>query len=271
MESKPRNGRQDPVAKFCLAMEEFRRTEGGRVKDAKELVGFFFPHTQSEGQDKIFSFVPREVRAPILAGWKIRGPKAALRDDDAKVTRVVVDAFASGDIDDAAFESGIAAQTLIDWVPLRSWWTFWRSGRVTGIPVQKALATARELDLFDDRWFLTNVEGRGGRLKSTDVICDTLTKEQIVAWIRGIHERGDGSPAGLVTSLGWETILAKTSQEALLFAVDALAKKIGLVEGSGEKTASEPPAAASPLMATPVRPSYRFDQEEEKTSEHEIP
>ena len=97
------------------------------------------------------------------------------------------------------------------------------------MPVQKALATARELGLFDDQWFLDNVDGRGGRLKGTDTICDTLSKDQIIAWVRNIHASGDGTAAGIVAALGWEAILSKTSQEALLFALDALAKKVGLV------------------------------------------
>ncbi len=231
-----RNDRKNAVTKFCLAMEEHRRTEAGRVRTAREMVDYFFPRTAGIAEDRLFRHMPPEVRGPIISGWRIRGPKSALRDDDEKTRQVVQDALAAGDIDEAMFEEGVSAQVLIDWIPLTDWWTFWRTGKLTGVAIQKALATGRELGLFDDRWFLQNVDGRGGKLKGTDTICDTLSKDQIIAWIRKIHESGDGSPAGLVTALGWETILAKTSQEALLFALDALAKKIGLVSQQPAKT-----------------------------------
>jgi hypothetical protein len=227
-------------------MEELRRTEAGRVKNAKELVEYFFPHDGSKARDQLFVYMPREVRAPVVAGWGIRGAKAALRDDDDRIKNVIHDAILAGDIDDAAFEEGVTPGHIADWVPLDEWWVFWRSGKVSGVPAQKALAKARELGLFDDRWFLENVDGRGGRLKGTDTICDTLSKDQIVAWLRNIHASGDGSAVGIVAALGWETILAKTSQEALLFALDALAKKIGLVAIQPAVRGSEVPGIAIP-------------------------
>ena len=246
MEPKPRNDRQSAVTKFCLAMEELRRTEGGRVKDAKQLVAQFFPHDAKHATDHLFVHLPREVRAPIVAGWGIRGAKAALRDDDERIRNVVHDAILAGDIDEAAFEEGVTPAILVDWVPLDEWWSFWRSGKVAGVPVQKALATARELALFDDAWFLDNLEGRGGRLKGTDTICDTLSKDQIIAWVRNIHASGDGTAAGIVAALGWDTILTKTSQEALQFALDALAKKVGLVVAAPAVRGSEVPGIAIP-------------------------
>jgi hypothetical protein len=246
LEPKPRNERQSAVTKFCLAMEEFRRTEPGRVKSAKELVEYFFPHDATKSRDQIFVYLPREVRAPVVAGWGIRGAKAALRDDDDRIRMVVHDAILAGDIDEKVFEAGVSPSIIADWVPLDEWWGFWRSGKVSGVPAQKALATARELGLFDDRWFLENVDGRGGRLKGTDTLCDTLSKDQIVAWMRNVHTSGDGSAAGIVAALGWETILGKTSQEALLFALDALAKKIGLVAIQPAVRGSEVPGIAIP-------------------------
>lgn len=218
------------VTKFCLAMEEHRRTDAGRVRTAKEFVATFFPWDQEQATDRLFHLMPREVRGPVLSGWGIRGAKAALKDDDERVRGVVHDALVAGDIDEAIFEQGVNAQILTDWISLGDWWRFWRNGKLTGIAVQKALATARELGLIDDKWFLLNVQGRGGKLKGTDVLCDTLTKDQIVAWMKKIHETGDGSPSGIIGALGWETVLAKTAQDALLFAVDELAKKVGLVE-----------------------------------------
>ena len=234
--AKPRNDRNQAVTKFCLSMEEHRRTEVGRVRTAREFVASFFPYDESGAQDKIFKAIPNEVRGPVLSSWGIRGGKAALKDDDEKVKSVVHDALVAGDIDEAIFEEGLTPQIVVDWIALSDWWSFWRHGKLTGVAIQKALATARELELIDDRWFLANVQGRGGKLKGTDVVCDTLSKDQIVAWVRKLHESGDGSPAGLVAALGWETILAKTAQDALLFALDAFAKKAGLVpEAPAEK------------------------------------
>ncbi|HVH42785.1 MAG TPA: hypothetical protein VM925_10600 [Labilithrix sp.] len=246
--AKPRNDRNQAVTKFCLSMEEHRRTDGGRVRTAKEFVANFFPYDERGAVDKVFKTIPNEIRGPILSTWGIRGGKAALKDDDEKVKSVVHDALVAGDIDEGIFEDGVGAQILVDWIPLAEWWSFWRHGKLTGVAIQKALATARELELIDDRWFLANVQGRGGKLKGTDVVCDTLSKDQIVAWMRKLHESGDGSPAGLVAALGWETILAKTAQDALLFALDAFAKKAGLVPdaATNERPAEKPDKAEKP-------------------------
>ncbi|MBX3187132.1 MAG: hypothetical protein KF819_08960 [Labilithrix sp.] len=260
MDPKPRNNRQDPVTKFCLAMEELRRTETARVRDAKELVDTFFPHDAAKATDRLFLHIPREVRAPIVAGWGIRGAKAALRDDDERIRTVVHDAILAGDIDVDAIEQGVTAAVLIDWVPLSDWWAFWRAGKVNGAPVQKALATARELGLFDDKWFLENLEGRGGRLKGTDTICDTLSKDQIVSWVRSIHASGNGTPAGIVAALGWDTVLAKTAQEALLFATDALAKKVGLVPTQPVEPAPAEPAVRGSEVPGIAIPDFPMEE-----------
>lgn len=241
--AKAKNDRNQAVTKFCLAMEEHRRTDAGRVRTARELVASFFPHDESKATDKLFHLMPNDVRGPILSQWGIRGGKAALKDDDAKVQQVVHDALVAGDIDEAIFEEGVTSEILVDWIGLGDWWTFWRQGKLTGVAIQKALATARELDLIDDRWFLANIQGRGGKLRGTDVICDTLSKDQVVGWMRKLHETGDGTPMGLVTSLGWETVLAKTAQDALLFALDQFAKKAGLVPDTPDKPAEITPAS----------------------------
>jgi hypothetical protein len=236
-------------------MEEHRRTEVGRVRTAKEFVAIFFPHDDAKATDKLFHLLPAEVRGPVLSTWGIRGSKAALKDSDEKVRDVVHDALVAGDIDEGIFEDGVTANTLIDWVALPDWWSFWRHGRLTGVAIQKALATARELNLIDDRWFLTNLQGRGGKLKGTDVVCDTLSKDQIVGWMRKLHESGDGSPAGMVAALGWETILTKTAQDALLFALDAFAKKAGLIVERAERSGeAQPPPASKKEELAPVTP-----------------
>ncbi len=236
--AKPKNDRNLAVSKFCLAMECHRRSEAGRVRTAKEFVAHFFPYDEKSATDRLFCFMPNDVRGPVLATWGIRGAKAALKDDDTKVKLVVHDSLLSGDLDEAAFEGGVESSILIDWIALDAWWTFWRQGTLSGVAVQKALATARELELIDDAWFLLNVQGRGGKLKGTDVLCDTLSKEQIVAWVRKLHENGDGSPAGIVAAIGWDTLLSKTAQEALLFALDRFADKAGLTTTANEAASS---------------------------------
>jgi hypothetical protein len=247
-----RNDRKNAVTKFCLAMEEHRRSDVGRLRTAREMLDFFFQRTASGVEDRLFVHLPAEVRGPIVAAWGIRGAKSAVRDSDDKIRQVVLDALAAGDIDDSIFEDGITAQTLVDWTPLTEWWSFWRTGKLTGVAIQKALAVGRELGLFDDAWFLLNVEGRGGKLKGTDTLCDTLSKDQIVGWVRKVHESGDGSPAGLVGALGWETILTKTSQESLLFALDALARKVGLA--AAQPTTAATPARGNGIVAVAPSP-----------------
>ena len=226
--TNPKNDRNLAVTKFCRAMEDHRRTDAGRVRTAKEFVAQFFPYDEQKSTDRLFLHMPNDVRGPVLAKWGIRGAKAALKDDDAKVQFVVHDALVAGDIDDGIFEEGVSSEILVDWITLADWWAFWRQGKLTGVAIQKALATAREVGLIDDKWFLENIEGRGGRLRGTDVLCDTLSKDQIIAWVRKLHETGDASPAGMVGALGWETILAKAAQDALLYALDQLARKAGL-------------------------------------------
>ncbi len=246
--AKPRNDRDLAVTKFCLAMEDHRRTEAGRVRTAKEFVAQFFPYSEQKATDRLFLHMPNDVRGPVLAKWGIRGAKAAAKDDDAKVQFVVHDALVAGDIDEGIFEEGITSEILIDWVVLADWWTFWRHGKLTGVAIQKALATAREVGLIDDKWFLENIRGRGGKLQGTDVVCDTLSKDQIIAWVRKVHETGDASPAGLVGALGWETVLAKTAQDALLYALDQFARKALLAPEpapESSKAAAPPPSEAT--------------------------
>ena len=246
--AKPRNDRNNAVTKFCHAMEDHRRTEAGRVRNAREFVAQFFPHDAQKATDRLFLHIPNEVRGPVLAKWGIRGAKAALKDDDSKVQFVVHDALIAGDIDDGIFEEGITSEILIDWIVLADWWAFWRQGKLTGAAIQKALATAREVGLIDDKWFLENIEGRGGKLRGTDVLCDTLSKDQVIAWLRKLHETGDASPAGLVAAIGWETILVKAAQDALLFALDQFARKVGL-------SAEPEPEASKPLGPSSERKS----------------
>src|SRR5579885_1560873 len=96
----PRNPRENGVTKFCRLLEEHRRTEAGRVKNARELLDTFFPHDERTAADRVFRMMPRDVRGPIVSGWGIRGKKSAFMDDDDRVKTVVHDALLAGDLDE---------------------------------------------------------------------------------------------------------------------------------------------------------------------------
>jgi len=246
---KARNDLSAAVPKFCLALEEHRRTPDGRVRTSQELLTTFFPHDEKVSTDKLFRYLPNEVRGPIVAAWGIRGIKAALRDSDEKVQQVVHDALVAGDVDHTAFEDGLSAETLVRWVPLGDLWTFWRGGKLTKQAIHKALSTAYELYLFDARWFLDTVQAKGGALKGTDVLADGLTKDDLTQWIRRIHEAGDGTPKGLVAALGWDKIVAKTANDVLIAVLDAMVVKVGLVVA--------PPALRESAPQLPQQPSMK--------------
>ena len=193
---KARNDLSAAVPKFCLALEEHRRTPDGRVRTSQELITSFFPHDDKSCTDRIFKYLPNDARGPIIAAWGIRGIKAALRDNDEKVQSVVHDALVAGDVDHTAFEDGLTPETLVRWVPLGDLWSFWRGGKLTKQAIHKALSTAYELYLFDARWFLDTIQAKGGAIKGTDVLADGLEKADLTAWVRRIHETGDGTPEG---------------------------------------------------------------------------
>jgi hypothetical protein len=247
----PKNDRTNAVARLCLALESFRRTEEGRVRDAKAFLAHFFP-----GEDRLFCNMPKSVRADLLAGWGIRGKKSALRDDDARVRTTIQDALAAGDIDDAIIEEAVTPDLLIDWVPLPDWWRFWRAETLPLPAVKKALGIARSLSLFDEQWFLAHLLLPSQKLSRTDVVCAGLSKLEAMQWLAAVHASGDASPAGLVTALGWDTILDKTAHEALLHALDALARQLGLASPApapSDVAAGSPttPAPSTPIDASP--------------------
>ena len=246
---KARNDLSAAVPKFCLALEEHRRTPEGRVRTSQEMLATYFPHDEKVCTDRIFKYLPNDVRGPIVAAWGIRGIKAALRDTDEKIQSVIHDALIAGDIDPAAFEDGLTAETLVRWTPLAELWAFWRAGKMTKQALHKALATAYELYLFDARWFLDTISAKGGSIKGTDVLADGLSKEELTQWIHRIHETGDGTPKGIVAALGWDKIVAKTSNDVLVSVLDAMVAKVGLVV--------VPPRESSPRLpdAAPSKPA----------------
>jgi hypothetical protein len=258
----PKNARGRSVTTLCLTLETFRRTDDGRVRDANAFLGHFFPQSNEGSRDRLFVHMPKEVRANLLSNWGIRGKKSALRDDDEKVRLTVADALAAGDIDATVMEAGVTPEILVDWLPLDDWWTFWRGNALPLGAVRKALAVARELALFDERWFLENLKLGSQKLMGTDVICAALSKDQIVAWLQAVHTSGDASPAGLVASLGWETILAKTAHEALTFALDGLARQLNLSNApvdtnpdrANEHRAPAPAPQPAPAQTTSIEP-----------------
>ena len=234
MDKGARNDLSAAVPKFCLALEEYRRTPEGRVRTSQDLLATFFPYDDKSCTDKVFKFLPNEVRGPIIAAWGIRGMKAALRDSDDRVQQVVYDAVVAGDVDHQAFEDGLGAETLVRWVPLSDLWSFWRQGKLSKQAIHKAIATAYELYLFDARWFLETITAKGGSLKGTDVLADGLTKDDLTQWVRRIHETGDGTPKGIVAALGWEKIVTKTANDVLIAVLDAVVTKVGLVSATAK-------------------------------------
>jgi hypothetical protein len=252
---KDRNDLSAAVPKFCLALEEYRRTSDGRVRTSQELLATFFPYDEKACTDKLFKHLPSEVRGPIIAAWGIRGQKAALRDSDEKVQQVVHDALVAGDLDHATVEEGLSPDTLVRWMPLAELWAFWRGGKLTKQAIHRALSVAYELHLFDARWFLDAIQARGGALKGTDVLADGLTKDDLTQWIRRIHETGDGTPRGLVGALGWEKIVAKTPNEALIGVLDAMATKAGLVVAAPRDSAPKLPMSIPSSPPLPVAPA----------------
>jgi len=198
--------------------------------------------------------MPKEVRGPLLSKWGIRGAKAALRDDDAKVTSVVVDALNAGDLDADAFESALEPSILLAWVPLASFWSFWRAGAINKAALLRAFTTAYELRLLDARAFFDGLRSRGGELTGTDVLGHAFTKDDLIEWMRRVHASGDGSPKGLLDAAGWEKVVQKAPTEALLGALDALAVRLGLAEAMHV----EKPEAA-PAQEPAEEPAHKTD------------
>lgn len=263
----PRNDLAAPLTKFCLTVEEHRRTTEGRVRTSSEFLQHFFPYTEAGSSDLVFRYLPKEVRGPILSEWHIRGLKAALRDSDEKIESVVYDALTAGDIDPDSFEQGLSPDIVIKWVPLASWWALWRGGKLSKRALLKAFDTAYTLGLFDAKWFLDTVESRSGKLRGTEVIAEGLTKADLTEWVRRIHESGNGSPTGLIAAIGWDKIVTQTPNDVLIAALDAFALKGGLTIASTpsvadglspSSSASSPPAPTTP-PAAPARsvPPYR--------------
>jgi hypothetical protein len=229
------------LVRFCVAIEEHRRTPEGRVRTPTQFLEFFF-----SAKDEVFRHMPKEVRGPIVSGWGIRGAKAALRDDDDKVASVVTDALAAGDLDADAFETALAPDKLLAWVPLASFWTFRRAGAINKAALLRAFTKAYELKLLDAKAFLDDLKARGGELQSTDVLGHSLTKDELIEWMRKVHTTGDGSPKGLVEALGWEKIVTKAPTEALLGALDALAVRVGIADAQMQTATSENVAMKPP-------------------------
>ncbi len=238
--SKPRNDLSSPVPRFCFGLETNRRTTEGRVRTAQEFVAHFFPYTERAAEDRIFRFLPKVVRGPILTAWGVRAQKSALRDTDEKVCSVVHDALVAGDMDAAAFEEAMVPELVVGWLDLPDWWAFWRGGKLGKFAILKALEAGYELGLFDAEWFLETL-GTGGKLRGTDLLAQGLSKADLTEWVRAIYQSGDASPKGMLAALGWDQVVAKTADESLIAVLDAMALKIGLVTPKPAEAAPEKP------------------------------
>ena len=252
-----------PLVRFCVAIEEHRRTPEGRVRTPAQFLEHFFatPEAIKSGsaKDEVFRHMPKEVRGPILSGWGIRGAKAALRDEDDKVATVVLDALAAGDLDADAFETALAPEKLLAWIPLASFWAFWRAGAINKPAMLRAFTKAYELKLLDAKAFVEDLKARGGELTGTDVLGSSLTKDDLIEWVRKIHATGDGSPKGIVEALGWEKIVAKAPTEALLGALDALAVRLGIADAQMQTATAENVAAKLPSPAAEEEDAPKTD------------
>ncbi len=246
---KSRNDLNAPVTKLCRTLEAHRRSPEGAIRSSVEFLQHFFPHDEAGATDRLFLHLPHEVRGPILAAWGIRGTKSAMRDTDEKVESVVHDALLAGDLEHRAFEDGLSVNILNEWVPLAHFWSFWRGGKQTKRSIARAFETAYELSLIDAKWFLDNIESKGGKVRGTDVLAEGLTKADLSEWVRRIHQQGDGSPKGILETLGWEKLVNQTSNDALLVAMDRMAEKLGL--GAPVEVPAPSPSSVSISQALP--------------------
>jgi hypothetical protein len=247
------------LVRFCLSIEEHRRTPEGRVRTPAQFLEHFFATTNGTPKDEVFRHMPKDIRGPILSGWGIRGAKAALRDEDDKVATVVLDALAAGDLDADAFETALAPEKLLAWVPLPSFWAFWRAGAINKPALLRAFTKAYELKLLDAKAFVDDLKARGGEVTGTDVLGTSLTKDDLIEWVRKIHAAGDGSPKGLVEALGWEKIVAKAPTEALLGALDALAVRLGIADAQMQTATAEHVALKEAAAPEPEEDAPKTD------------
>jgi len=231
------NDPSSPLVRFCLALEEHRRTPEGRVRSANDFLSQFFPHDTETKADRILRHMPKAVRGPIVSGWKIRGLRAAATDGDAKIEEVVHDALVAGDIGASDFESGLTPELVVRWAPLPDWWRFWRAGQLSERALLKAFTVGYEVELFDAKWFLDTLTApppiplpgaANEKLHGTDVLAEGLSKADLAQWIANVHRSMDGTPRGLVAALGWEKIVHHTRSPFLIAVLDALAEKVGL-------------------------------------------
>ena len=281
--AKPRNDRNHAVTKFCLAMEEHRRTEAGRVRTAKEFVAHFFPYDEQKANDQLFLHMPqrrpraraREVGHPRRQG----GAQGRRRAGEARrPRRARRGRHRRGDLRRGRRRPTSSSTGS----PLAEWWSFWRRARSPASPIQKALATARELGLIDDQ--LVPRERPGPRRQAEGHRRRSATRSARIRSSRGCASstsRGDGSPAGIVAALGWETVLAKTAQDALLFALDQFARKAGLaperrrrreaLEGAGwrEQSVRRRCSQAGGAAPPPPAPPAASAEQEPSTARHD--
>jgi len=109
--------------------------------------------------------------------------------------------------------------------------------------LQKALTVAYDLALFDARWFSRYGSSQSGALKGTDVLADGLSKEDLVAWIKRIHEGGTVRRRASWRPSAGKRFAAKTRDEALVAVLDAVVTKVGLVPPKDAKEGATPPAS----------------------------
>ena len=266
--ANPRNDRNQAVTKFCLAMEEHRRTEPGRVRTAKEFVAIFFPHDEQRApKNRLFVLMPNDVRGPVVSKWGIRGTKAALqrrrREGPARRPRRARrrrhrrghlrrgrDARDSHRLDRPVATGGASGG----------------SGKLTGRrDPEGARHRARARP---HRRPLVFPQRPGPRRKAQRHRRRLRYAERRIASSRGCASSTSRETArrpGSSRRSGGRRSSRKTAQDALLFALDAFAKKVGLVaraaEGGGRARVARrprcPPTGPSSAQRRDARRAVR--------------
>ncbi len=249
-----------PNTRFLLELELARRSAQPRSRTAAEFVKHFFPHDEQRAEDRVFRHLPPDVRGPILAGWGLRGLKAALRDSDAKVESLVHEALLAGDLDAERFEESLTPDLLVRHVPSPQVASFVRQVPHTAPSIARILGRAHAASLFDAAWFFAHVTARGGKITGLDAVCDLLSKQEIVEWLKRVHASGDGSPRSWIAALDLELTLAKLPLESLASLLEGLVDTLGSLDGPDQAVGSKtltpgvdegggPPVCAIPAAA----------------------
>ena len=229
MDKAAKNDPAAAVPKFCLALEEHRRTNDGRVRTSQEMLATFFTHDDKACSDRICSSTCRRRARSDHCRVGYSGVKAALRDNDEQ--------------DPAASSSTHSSPaTSITW-----------PSRTASPPNDHSLGPARRLVGILARWQAHEAspsQGPRNRIRTLSlrrplVPRDDQARERRAQGHRRPRRRLDERRSHAVgpkdprdrrrlaqgpgVSLGWDKIVAKTANDVLVAVLDAMVAKVGLV------------------------------------------